>query len=923
MKLTQLTNRKWNYLLIAFFIPVVSIMMIQLCGGYQPFGDRSMLYSDMYHQYYPFFVSFRRALLSGNSLLYNWDVGMGMEYLGLMSYYLASPLNLLSILVPEGWLLGYFSLLVPMKLGFASLFFAFMLKKLFNKNNFSLCVFGAFYGLCAWALGFQWNVMWLDTFALLPLVTLGAIRLLRDKRCVLYTLMLFLSVFANYYIGLFTCIFVLLFFFCYEICRWRSFGRFFADLCRIALFSLLAIGMTAVLELPTLAALQNTQSSVNQFPTTFRLNIADEHTWRGLLDAMRQVAGNVGGGLEPNFKEGLPNLYCGVGMVLLSFLFLTAGEVKLREKICCVVLLLFFMVSFIIRQLDYIWHGFHFTNMIPYRFSFLFSFVVLYMAYRAWLLRDSFKAWQLIVGSILSAGVFMCSDLRTDMVFVAYNIGFLVLYLLTLVYGMNLPAKAAQEDEKKGEEVAEEEDPLTRQLWAEEPGMISLELAEEQAEEQRKLQLRRRSLTSAMLAGIAALEVILNVVNFGIRFPYTSASNYPRGTEAAASIIRYMKEREDEPFYRAEVTHTQTLNDGALNGYYGISTFTSSANVNVTKFMKALGYGAKDTYNRYCFETGSPVANLFLGIKYMIERDTKPVENRYFEQVHYNGNVYLLENTAYLPLGFLAEEALADLEFTSNINCIDFQDQLLQAAAGIERDVWSFVPRSNIAVTGENVTLGEMSSLGRITYTDATASSYIVYDYTVHEDGFLCINLDLTGRNNYTVLKNGVELYKETISLPQLIAISDVVAGDVITVRIKGKGEASGTTTLLAAVMREDVFREAYEKLSRSTLTVTEFETTRVAGTINCDREGLLYTSIPQDGNWSATVDGEPAEITLVGNAMIGVKLTEGEHTVEFTYHNRAFTLGLMISLGSAALFAVIIAVFYPIKRKTGKFERA
>ena len=46
MKLSQLANRKWNYLLIAFFIPVVSIMMIQLCGGYQPFGDRSMLYSD-------------------------------------------------------------------------------------------------------------------------------------------------------------------------------------------------------------------------------------------------------------------------------------------------------------------------------------------------------------------------------------------------------------------------------------------------------------------------------------------------------------------------------------------------------------------------------------------------------------------------------------------------------------------------------------------------------------------------------------------------------------------------------------------------------------------------------------------------------------------------------------------------------------
>ena len=34
MKLTQLTNRKWNYLLIAFFIPVVSIMMIQYLEVY-------------------------------------------------------------------------------------------------------------------------------------------------------------------------------------------------------------------------------------------------------------------------------------------------------------------------------------------------------------------------------------------------------------------------------------------------------------------------------------------------------------------------------------------------------------------------------------------------------------------------------------------------------------------------------------------------------------------------------------------------------------------------------------------------------------------------------------------------------------------------------------------------------------------------
>ena len=46
-------------------------------------------------------------------------------------------------------------------------------------------------------------------------------------------------------------------------------------------------------------------------------------------------------------------------------------------------------LSCIIRQLDYIWHGFHFTNMIPYRFSFLISFVIIVMGFRAFMYLDS------------------------------------------------------------------------------------------------------------------------------------------------------------------------------------------------------------------------------------------------------------------------------------------------------------------------------------------------------------------------------------------------------------------------------------------------------------------------------------------------------------------------------------------------------
>ena len=890
MKLPPLKKGKWNYLAIAFALPFTLMCLVMIASSYEPFGKHSMLYSDMYHQYYPFFVAFRNALRSGDSLLWSWSVGMGMDYLGLISYYLASPLNLLSVLVPEGLVLEYFSLLMPIKLGLAGLFFAIFLKKTFGKDDLSISLFGAFYGVCAWALGYQWNIMWLDTFALLPLVALGTVSLLRSKKFILYTVSLFLSIYTNYYIGFFTCIFVLLVFICYQICRCKSVGRFFGDLARIALFSALAIGMTAILELPALAALQTTQSSVNQFPTGFRLNIADENTWLGLLDAMRQVAGNMGGGISPSFKEGLPNLYCGVGTIMLSFQFLMAKKVNLRDKICAVLMLVLFMLSFIIRQLDYIWHGFHFTNMIPYRFSFLFSFVMLYMAYRAYLLRRTFQLWQIALSAALTIGILACSNDCGNWAFLAYNLVFLGLYSAVMLYGQfhsRIPRETPQEQRRAGIQA----------------------------------RIQRRSNAAMLLAVVMVLELAVNMVNFGVNFTGTVISNYPKGTDAAASMIRYMHEREEgEPFYRAEVTHTQTLNDGALNDYNGISTFTSSANVKVTEFMQTLGYGAKNTYNRYCFEESSPVANLFLNLKYMLERDGKVEENNYFDEVHHYKDVYLLENNAYLPLGFLANSQLANVDFRNPGNRFSFQNQLLKAASGISNDVWASFPSHTLEIHSDDVTITNQTGGGYASYSSTKAGN-LYFTYTADQEGFMCIDLNLSKKNGFVVKKNGIELYSESYSLPQMIAVSQVVPGDEIEIRFSCKANESGTINVSACLLDEVFFRSAYDVLAKSTLEVTEFSGTYVEGTILCDRDGLLYTSIPQDSNWRVQVDGKDAEIILVGDAMVAVALTEGEHTVSFTYRNAAFDLGWKISLGCLLVFLLLAFIAYKPQPVKGKYE--
>ena len=883
-------HRNWNYTTLAFLIPFVAFLCVMVIKGFTPFGESSMLYSDAYHQYYPFFLEFRRTLRSGGSLLYNWSIGMGMDYLGLIAYYLASPLNLLSVIVPDSLTLVYFTLLVPIKLSLASCFFAMFLKRIYGKNDISIALFGSFYGLCAWSMAYLWNIMWLDTFALLPLVILGMVKLLQERKFLLYTLTLFLSVFANYYIGLFTCIFVLLVFFCYEICRWAGFKKFFADLGLMAVFSLLALGMTAILALPAWAALQNTQSSVNTFPTGFRLNIASEYTFKGLLDAMRQVAGNMNGGLEPSFKEGLPNLYCGIFANAFAFLFLMSRDVKLRDKICAVLLILFFNVSFIIRQLDYIWHGFHFTNMIPYRFSFLHSFVWLYMAYRAYLVRRHFRLWQVICAGVLALGLAACSESRTDPMYLAYNGAFLLLYITILVYTHR--RRVLPEDATSREKIA----------W--------LTMLQDQ-----------RMTGRTFLLFVIALEMVLNLVNFGASYPGTSITHYPRGKEYSASMIRYMHEREwDELFFRAEVTHTQTLNDGALNGYNGISSFTSSANVKVTEFMKRMGYGAKNTYNRYCFEESSPVSNLFLGLKYMLERTGKVEENPYFDDLHHYGNVHLLENNAYLPLGFLADRELSQVDFTSAANDFAFQNELFAAATGMDEPVWVMLQGNELTITAVDVNLTSTDIHGTASY-EADAAGRVNYQYEITAPGFMCISLDQTQRNKFTLWLNGEELYTEDYSIPQSAAVCQVYPGDVVDVALACDANEDGTIHLKAALLQEDVFRAGYEKLAQCPLKLTTFKDTFVEGTVVCDRDGLLYTSIPQDGNWNVYVDGRLTEPELVGDVMLAVPLSQGEHNVAFRYHNQAFAWGWKITLACAAMLGYLYWSFENARNK-GKYMK-
>ena len=114
--------------LFAFLIPAVIMLVIFAIREIYPFGDRSFLHIDMYHQYCPFFTELMDKIKHGGSMFYSWNIGLGADFISLYAYYLASPLNWLLLLCPQNHVIEFMSLLVILKISLAGLFFGCYLK---------------------------------------------------------------------------------------------------------------------------------------------------------------------------------------------------------------------------------------------------------------------------------------------------------------------------------------------------------------------------------------------------------------------------------------------------------------------------------------------------------------------------------------------------------------------------------------------------------------------------------------------------------------------------------------------------------------------------------------------------------------------------------------------------------------------------
>ena len=99
------------------------------------------------------------------------------------------------------------------------------------------------------------------------------------------------------------------------------------------------------------------------------------------------------------------------------------------------------------------------------------------------------------------------------------------------------------------------------------------------------------------------------------------------------------------------------------------------------------------------------------------------------------------------------------------------------------------------------------------------------------------------------------------------------------------------------------------ETFADEQLEVASYDSTSLTGHIDVKEDGLMFLSIPYAEGWSAVVDGKPAEVVSVQDALMGIKLEKGSHDVTIKYTPAGFKEGAMISAVSVFFIALLFIV--------------
>lgn len=833
---------KNRYYLMAFIIPLLILTAAYIALGVYPFGERQVEIIDSYHQYAPFFSEFHRKIWSGESLFYSFNGGLGMNFWAIIAYYLASPLNILLLLFPSGLLLEGFTFLLMLKIALASTAFSYYISKRFRKYNITIVYFALFYGLCGWVLGYNWNVMWLDCLVLLPLIILGLERLVKQGRGLLYGITLALCIISNYYIAIMVCMFLILYFFAlFFEQRKKGVRLFFKRGFLFAGYSLLAGASSAVLLLPTLAALAVSNSANSKFP----LEIKFYHSFTELLS--QQFAF-----VKPTDLSGSPNLYFGIITMLLVILYAFRRGIPAYVRVMKLALLAFLLFSTNFRMLDYIWHGFHFPNSLPARFTFIYAFLALSMAYEVVSGLRKYKYWQYFIAFALTQGLVLWCWLDKSASQEIYT--YIITEILVVLYF----------------------------LW------MCLY----------KSCLSRQAFFRGAAMALILIEVAGNSIYGLCQNGSISRTSYNQYLSSSRELKEITDDKENDGFYRMELDSFGARNNNMWLDYPGVSLFASTMGADINDLMGRVGYF--EATNKYSYVGATPLTDSIFGLKYLVSTDKKD-KIRTFNYTYTSGSQHLYENPYALSLGFMVDQAYEN--WNHNVTRPEYVlNDFVQKTTGTTR--FMFIDEEVAGLTGEGCDVSDTGN-GQYSYTKANKG----------DEASIKLSLDITdGKTRYIYYQAG-NCDKLKVSQNDSVKTYSDTRGHIVELGSDGhvelefvtdKDHSSGTVKLYLFSYNEDVFEEFYNEVSQHQWEISEWSSTHISGTIQAEEDGIMYTSIPYDNGWKVKVDGKEVEVDSIDGTLMYIHLDAGGHTVEMTYIPSGFIPGFLITAGSCLIFVAL-----------------
>lgn len=897
----------YSYLAWSFILPLFLMLLIYVKMGVYPFGRSSVLVLDLNGQYVQFFAALRSAIYGDGSFLYSFGRSLGGEFLGIYAYYLASPFSYIVALFPKESILEALLTIFVLKCGSAGLSFGIFMHNSQRCNKTIIIGLSILYALSSYSVVIHHNTMWIDAMILLPLLALGVERLVKYKKPSLYVFSLALTLLCNYYLGYMSCIFVALYYFYYMLSTIATGAsnpigekkHFWRSLLRMGVYTIIGIGIAAVMIIPAYYSLTFGKSDFTNPSFAFfsKFDFVDflAKLFPGAYDTVR--------------PEGLPWVYSGViAIVLLPIYFLTK-KITWQEKVASGIFIVVLFASMNINTLDMVWHGFQAPNWLNYRYSFMFSFILLILAGKAiTLLREvGYKS------------IFASSAIIAILV--------VVLQKINLTY---------PKDGVETEYFSDINGVWFTLICLAVYGTILMLMTSYRANSP-KID------TLALILVIAlSVEVFLNGVYYMKKLNedvvISSYDSYHDFYDTHQEAFDYVEETDDSEFYRVEKTFTRNVTDGFVFGINGIASSTSTLDRDVVKFIGRLGIKADSHWTEY--KGSNAILDSFFGIKYILtlpEESASPI----YEEYYTNESTKVYKNPYALSLAFACPSNINDISFELPRDSLDYErkDGELKLKEEFADTLWSPFSRMNAilsAIVGRDVSVYKpIEHTMKTTITvnqEPTIWNHYPFKAINKDDMSACVTFNLTASRDGNIYcffptkysrqievflnsKKVETLYSGNTNIAPIINLGNFSEGEALMVDmyIYPYGEFYLTADVpYFCYIDDSELVSVMTEISEGNLNITKFSDDYIEGVVNAEEgKTTILTTIPYDKGWNVKVDGKRVETYETLSCLLAFDLPNGagEYTVTMKYYPSCYTTGIIISIASLLIFIVILVL--------------